>query len=243
MKKNVMNANASIAEAKALERMNTFFEVFDLEPSQYKAAKIAIDYAVKKVVDPENHEDAVLGTAFDFLSGFEYARNTRNKSVNYMEIIEEVMLSKGVKAALDSLAGFAEEGNADATYLLAEIYLRGELCNQDESKGFRYLQLAIQQGSVKALVRFASIGMHVTHKKGVNEEDENAIITPIHEAALMGHPEAEMILSLLYYSWYEDKGTENIASLWKLKASIDGFDQEKVLELMGYEEELKREKE
>ncbi len=103
MKKNVMNANASVAEAKVQERMNAFYEVFNLESSQNEAAKIAIDYAVEEVVDPDNHEDAVLGTAFDFLSGYEYARNTRNKSVNYMEIIEEVMLSKGVKAALDLL--------------------------------------------------------------------------------------------------------------------------------------------
>lgn len=232
------NANASVAGAKAKERMNAFIETFGLKPSQYKAAKIALNYAVEEVVDPDNHEDAVLRTAFDFFTGYEFATDSEKKS-SFMGTIEEVMFSKGTKVALDYLAGFAEEGNADATYLLAEIYLRGELCQQDQSKGFKYLQLAMEQGSAKALVRFASIGMHVTHERGVNEEDENAIINPIREAALMGHPEAEMILSLLYHSWYEDEGTENIASLWKLKASIDGFDQEKVLELMGYEEELK----
>ncbi len=66
--------NVSVAEAKAQERLNMMVEVFGLEPSQYETAKIAIDYAVGEVADPENHEDAVIATAFNFLSGYEYAK-------------------------------------------------------------------------------------------------------------------------------------------------------------------------
>ena len=72
--KKLKKVNAPKVEAKALERLNTMVEVFGLEPSQYGTAKVAIDYAVKEVADPENHEDAVIATAFDFLSGYEYAK-------------------------------------------------------------------------------------------------------------------------------------------------------------------------
>ena len=74
MKQKQKNANAPKIEAKAQERLNMMVEVFGLEPSQYGTAKIAIDYAVKEVADPENHDDAVIATAFDFLSGYEYAK-------------------------------------------------------------------------------------------------------------------------------------------------------------------------
>ncbi len=74
MKQKQNNANAPKIEAKTQERLNMMVEVFGLEPSQYETAKIAIDYAVKEVADPENHEDAVIATAFDFLSGYDYAK-------------------------------------------------------------------------------------------------------------------------------------------------------------------------
>lgn len=64
----------STVEAKAQGRLNMMVEVFGLEPSQFETAKVAIDYAVKEVADPENHEDAVIATAIDFLSGYEYAK-------------------------------------------------------------------------------------------------------------------------------------------------------------------------
>ena len=74
MKQKQKKANASKVGVKAQERLNMMVEVFGLEPSQYETAKIAIDYAVKEVADPENHEDAVIATAFDFLSGYEHAQ-------------------------------------------------------------------------------------------------------------------------------------------------------------------------
>ena len=74
MTKKQKNANAPKVETEYLERLNMMVEVFGLEPSQYGTAKIAIDYAVKEVADSENHEDAVIATAFDFLSGYEYAK-------------------------------------------------------------------------------------------------------------------------------------------------------------------------
>ena len=233
MKKNVMNANASVAEAKAQERMNTFFEVFDLEPSQYEAAKIAIDYAVEEVVDPEKHEDAVLGTAFDFLSGFEHARNTQNKSVYFMEIIEEVMLSKGVKAALAYCEDFAEGGNADAAYFLAETYLKGDICRQNEDKGASYLFLAAKLGNPEAQVRLGSFGL----REESSEEERKLVFDLFHEAALQGHPEAEMIMSILYHIGYACRKNEKLANMWGLKANIDKCDHEAVLSIMGYDEE------
>lgn len=74
MKQKAEMANAPKVEANAQERLNMMVEVFGLEPSQYETAKIAIDYAVGEVADPENHEDAVIATAFNFLSGYEYAK-------------------------------------------------------------------------------------------------------------------------------------------------------------------------
>ena len=78
MKQKQKKANAPKVGANAQERLNMMVEVFGLEPSQYETAKIAIDYAVKEVADPENHEDAVIATAFDFLSGYDYAKAERH---------------------------------------------------------------------------------------------------------------------------------------------------------------------
>jgi len=74
MKQKAEMANAPKVEANAQERLNMMVKVFRLKPSQYGTAKAAIDYAVKVVADPENHEDAVIATAFDFLSGYDYAK-------------------------------------------------------------------------------------------------------------------------------------------------------------------------
>lgn len=210
MKKKKNNANASVAEAKAQERMNVFFEVFNLEPSQYDAAKTAIDYAVKEVVDPDNHEDAVLGTAFDFLSGFEYARNTQNKSVNFMEIIEEVMLSKGVKAALSYCEDFAEGGDADAAYFLAETYLKGDVCRQNEDKGASYMLLAAKLGNPEAQVRLGTFGL----REESSEEERMIVFGLFHEAALKGHPEVEMIMSFFYHIGYACKKNQRLSNMW-----------------------------
>jgi hypothetical protein len=74
LKKIIMRKSRKQAVAEVQKRFNTMVEVFGLIPSQYETAKIAIKYAVKEVADPENHEDAVIASAFDFLSGYERAK-------------------------------------------------------------------------------------------------------------------------------------------------------------------------
>lgn len=69
-----MRKSRKQAVAEVQKRFNMMVEVFGLKPSQYETAKIAINYAVKEVADPEDHKDAVIATAFDFLSGYEYAK-------------------------------------------------------------------------------------------------------------------------------------------------------------------------
>ena len=54
--KELKKATASTVEAKAQERLNMMVVVFGLKPSQYGTPKIAIDYAIKEVADPENKQ-------------------------------------------------------------------------------------------------------------------------------------------------------------------------------------------
>ena len=235
MKQKQKNANAPKIETKAQERLNMMVEVFGLEPSQYETAKNAIEYAVKEVADPENHEDAVIATAYDFLSGYECAQADYNrKRTNFMDVIETVMLCKGTRAALGFLGDFAEEGDADAAYFLAETYLKGDVCRQNEKKGAKYMSLAATLGNPEALVRIGSSG-YCTRTE--DEEEQAEIFEFFHKAALLRHPEAEMVLSILYHTGYGCEPNENLAHMWGLKANIDKCDHEKVLTIMGYDEE------
>ncbi len=233
MKKKQKKANATQVEAKAQERVKKMVVVLGLEPSQYETAKAAIDYAVKEVIDPDSHEDAVLSTAIDFFSGYAHAKAEKDKHVYFMEIVEKIALSKGVKAALDYCKDLAEGGNADAAYFLAETYLKGNVCNQDYEKGAKYLCVAAKLGHVEALVRCGSFGYC---SETTDEDEQTEIFDYFHQAALQGHAEAEMAISGFYQMGYGCKQNKKLAGMWGLKANIDKCDKKTLLSIMGCDE-------
>ena len=106
-------------------------------------------------------------------------------------------------------------------------------CRQNDKKGAKYLSLAASLGNPEALVRIGSLGLCGER----NESEEHHIFDCFHQAALKGHPEAEMVLSMLYHIGFGCELNENLSHMWGLKANIDKCNHEKVLTIMGYDEE------
>lgn len=232
MKKRKNDARAS-REVKAQALMNKMVKCFALEPSQYETAKMAIDYAMEKVADLDAHEDEINDSAFDYLAGYVHAQRDLERSrhdVNFMEIVEDVMLCKGAWHAFGHLEDFAEEGDSEAALLLAEFYLRGDEGPRNIEKGVHFLELALEMGNAEAFVRFGSYGF----RGGSDTEEIRAeAFAAIHKAALQGHPEAEKIMSVFYHDGYGCQPNEQLAEMWSLKAEIDNCNEEKVLSLLG----------
>ena len=151
------------------------------------------------------------------------------KKTNFMEGVEDVMLSKGTTAALAYAKDCAEAGDSDAAYFLAETYKNGDVCRRDDEKAAEYLSLAAEMDNPEALVRLGSIG----YKYSETEEGHAQVFDAFHRAALQSHPEAEMVLSCLYHMGYGCKRNGKLAEMWGLKANIDKFDEDAVLTLMG----------
>ena len=151
------------------------------------------------------------------------------KETNFMKGVEDVMLSKGTKAALDYAKECAEGGDSDAAYFLAETYVKGNVCPKNGKKAAKYLSLAAGLDNPEALVRLGAIG----YMYSVTEEGHAQVFDALHRAALQSHPEAEMVLSCLYHKGYGCKRNEKLAHMWGLKANIDKFDVDEVFWLLG----------
>ena len=229
-KKEVMS-NASVAEAKTIERINKLYETFDLEGTSFESVKKAIDYAVEEVVDPENHEDAVLGTAFDFLSGYKLAQNEKKhgEGNNFMEIVEQIMLSDGTKAALQKMESMAKEGDGNIAFLLAEIYNDGKVCRKNAEEGAMFMLRAAELGHPIAKMRLGT--SFLRHAK--QEVDKKYAFDLFHDVALQNNGEAEMILSFMYHTGYGCKKNNKLAELWAAKAFQDSFNEEEVFAIWG----------
>lgn len=144
-------------------------------------------------------------------------------------IIEEKVMSGKTKDAIKLIQGLANNDNSDAAYYLAKLYMEGDVVKQNVQKGIMYLQQAADLGNIKAMMEIARSG-YIYAK---DEAEREKVFDWFHKAALKGNAEAEMIISYLYLMGYGCEENKTLADMWHLKARSDDFDETKVFEILG----------
>ena len=135
-----------------------------------------------------------------------------------IQIIEEKVMLGKTKDAIKLIQGLADNGDSDAAYYLAKLYLEGDVVKKNIHKGVMLLQKAADLGNTKAIMEIAQYG----YMCAKSEFDREEVFEWFHKAALSGNPEAEMIISYFYLTGY---GCVE-------KARVDEFDESKVFEIM-----------
>ena len=144
-------------------------------------------------------------------------------------IVEEKVMSGKTKDAVKFIQDLVNNGNSDAAYYLAKLYMEGDVVKQNVQKGVMYLQQAADLGNLKAMMEIARSGYIYAKDKAEREK----VFDWFHKAALKGNAEAEMIISYLYLTGYGCEECKTLADMWHLKARIDDFDETKVFEILG----------
>ncbi len=144
-------------------------------------------------------------------------------------IVEENVLSGKTKDAIKLIQDLADNGNSDAAYYLAKLYLEGDVVKKNPHKGVEYLLEAADLGNTKAKMEIAVSIM----QNGNDEEDAEMVFGMFHDIAMKGNAEAEMIISYFYLTGYGCEECKTLADMWHLKARIDDFDETKVFEILG----------
>lgn len=146
-----------------------------------------------------------------------------------IQIIEEKVMLGKTKDAIKFIQGLADNGNSEAAYYLAKLYLEGDVVKKNAHKGVVYLQKAADLGNTKAMMEIAVSIM----QNGNDEEDDEIAFGMFHDIAMKGNAEAEMVLSCFYLIGYGCEANKTLADMWHLKARIDDFDETKVFEILG----------
>ena len=146
-----------------------------------------------------------------------------------MQIIEEKVMLGKTKDAIRFIQELSDNGNSDAAYYLAKLFLEGDVIKKNERKGVMYLQKAADLGHTKALMKIARSG-YICAK---NEAEREEVFDWFHKAALKGNAEAEMIISYFYHMGYGCEENKMLADMWHLKARVDDFDDTEVMKILG----------
>ena len=146
-----------------------------------------------------------------------------------IQIIEEKVMLGKTKDAIKFIQGLADNGNSEAAYYLAKLYMEGDVVKKNAHKGVMYLQNAADLGNTKAMMEIAVSIM----QNGNDEEDAEMVFGIFHDIAMKGNAEAEMVLSCFYLIGYGCEENKTLADMWHLKARIDDFDETKVFEILG----------
>jgi TPR repeat protein len=143
-------------------------------------------------------------------------------------IEEKVMLGK-TKDAIKFIQKLADNGNSDAAYYLAKLYLEGDVVKKNAHKGVMCLQKAADLGNTKAKMEIAISILRC----GNDEKDAEMAFRMFHDIAMKGNAEAEMVLACFYIKGYGCEKNKTLADMWHLKARFDDFDENKVFEMLG----------
>ena len=146
-----------------------------------------------------------------------------------MQMIEEKVLSGKTKDAVKLIQNLADNGDSNAAYYLAKLYLEGDVVKKDGHKGAMYLQKAANLGNTKAKMEIAVSILRC----GNDEEDAEMAFEMFHDIAMKGNAEAAMVLACFYIKGYGCEANKTLADMWHLKARIDGFSENKVFEILG----------
>jgi TPR repeat protein len=151
-----------------------------------------------------------------------------------MQIIEEKVMLGKTKDAIRFIQELSDNGNSDAAYYLAKLFLEGDVIKKNAHKGVEYLLKAADLGNTKAKMEIAVSIL----RNGNDERDAERAFEMFHDIAMKGNAEAEMVLSCLYFKGYGCEVNKTLADMWHLKARIDDFDETKVFEIMGLDNSM-----
>jgi len=179
----------------------------------------------------KNHK---MDCATETVLNAEFVTVARTESFNIMTIVEEAIESGNLNMALRQIELIANSGNAEAAYLLSKIYIDGEICKEDYKKSKQFLAMAATLGNVNAMVDLAAITFRMEDD---SIEKELSLFGWIHEAAINGHPESEMILSSFYAAGFGCEKNLKLAEIWGIKAHMDNYNHELAMSIMGYNDE------
>lgn len=129
------------------------------------------------------------------------------------------------QSAIKELTPFAEQGNAEAQYLLGASYANASPPEQDYFKAESWLQAAAEQGHTDAMVDIAKLSLF--YKK---ERDVEKAVRWYMKAADRDHPEGQFMTGTYYFS--EDAGVEkdNVkAYMWWLLSAAKGHQLAKMM--------------
>lgn len=148
---------------------------------------------------------------------------------NFMIEVEKAMLNDNVEKTISTLEKMAESGNAEAAYFLGECFLKGNAFPLDKEKAAYFLEKAAKLGNTEALVALGSI----EYANAQTEPEREDVFNDFHQAALNGHPEAEYIIAVFLEAGYGCKSNKELAVLWGMKASIDHYNKEEAIWILG----------
>lgn len=151
-----------------------------------------------------------------------------------MQIIEEKVMLGKTKDAIRFIQELSDNGNSDAAYYLAKLFLEGDVIKKNAHKGVEYLLKAADLGNTKAKMEIAVSIL----RNGNDERDAERAFEMFHDIAMKGNAEAEMVLSCLYFKGYGCEVNKTLADMWHLKARIDDFNENKVFEILGMRDSM-----
>ena len=130
------------------------------------------------------------------------------------------------KMAFEMYKKAAEEGDAEASFLVARCYARGKGVRKKREMALRYYAEAAEKGHPRANFFLA---LHFFFSN--SNRDECKAISLFKKAACLGHPPALYMLHLLYEEGTEVKKDEKRAFEWLKRAADKGH--KKAAEKMG----------
>lgn len=116
----------------------------------------------------------------------------------------------------------AEQGNADAQYVLSRLYFEGDECvevKKDESQALRWLKQAAEKNHVDAQL---DLGLRYKNGDGIDQDEERAVGW-LQQAANQGNATAQLNLGLCYLDGRGvAKKDERVAWEWFKQAAKQG---------------------
>ena len=155
-----------------------------------------------------------------------------SNSNNLMILAEKAAQKGGINSAIEMLKSKALNGEPDAVYFLSKLYLCEDVVKGEFETGWHLLMWCAAHGVINAIVDVAAIALRSIE----SSKDEKAAFSWIHEAASLGHPECESILSFFYKVGFGCKRNMKMAHMWMLKAQIDNYNPEQALQILGVDE-------
>jgi len=133
----------------------------------------------------EARHNALLKQAYDYLFG------SNEQEVDY-------------NAAIEIYTGLADENNANAFYMLGNMYLAGKGFAQSDSLAMQYFLEAVERGSGRAALRIAAMKRTDEQWTTYEEWQQNAqeVVWWANKAAELGFQRAYYALGISYYQGY-----------------------------------------